>query len=110
DDGVIEAIFMSGRFGSNRTALGIDNDVVGINANFLQHCSHQSCLVFAIAVMMGKDFRSSMGLPSAYSQFDGNVANIALRKICQRFHFFKGSPGRRSERSEERRVGKWWRT
>src|SRR2546429_5487659 len=38
-------------------------------------------------------------LPSAYSLFDGNVANIALRKICQRFHFFKGSPGRRSERS-----------
>src|SRR5437667_113419 len=67
---------MSGRFGSNRTALGIDNDVVGINANFLQHCSHQSCLVFAIAVMMGKDFRSSIGLPSAYSRFDGLYLRI----------------------------------
>src|SRR6267154_1006824 len=94
----METAQVSRRLRGNRTAFGIYDHVVRIDADLMQHCSHQRRFVLAISVMMGEHFRSGMRLPSADSQLDRHVPNVPLREIPEGLHLRKWSARRRRQR------------
>src|SRR6266851_229952 len=71
----------------DRPAFGVDEHIVGFDADFLEHRTQQRDLVFAVAIAMAEYFGGGMGLVPADAQFNGDVANIVLHEARQRLHF-----------------------
>ena len=80
---------VSGCFRGNGSPLGIDDHVVGINAHFAQHGSHQCGFVFAISVTMQKDIRRWVRLPTTNAQFNRYITDISLHEFGKRTHFLQ---------------------
>ena len=98
-NGMVKAPRMGRSFGIYPAALGIDDHVIGIGPNLAQQGIEQSGFVLAIAVMMGHDIGSGMGLPATNPQLDGDVAHVMLYELGQKLHLLQLSISRRSESS-----------
>ena len=57
----------------------------------MQHGGHQRSFVFAIAIAVDKNLRRWMGLPTAYTELDGHVTNVALHKLTHGHAFYRGA-------------------
>src|SRR5580700_8855499 len=85
EDHVIESkIGWSG--GRNRAAFGVDDDVVGVDANLFEHRTQKRRLVFAISVMASEDIGGGMRLLASDAEFDGNIANVILDEPGESLH------------------------
>src|SRR5579871_2499118 len=85
-DCVIECTYLRWSLGVHRATLGVDDDVIRVNPNFLQHRAHQRSFVFAIAVVMLEHLASRVWLNSADSQFNGHVTDVLLNKLREGRH------------------------
>ena len=97
---MIKCFDVSGSFRCNGSALGVDDYVVRIDADFAQHGTHQRDLILAISVVMREYVRGGMWLQTTDSKFDGYVANVVLDEVGQDSHFVEG-PWRRSSQSRD---------
>src|SRR5205085_10233599 len=79
------------RFWHNRSSLGVDGHLIGVNSDLLQHRGHQGGFVFAITITVAENVGSRVRLPSPDSQFDCHITNIILHKGRQGFHFLQWS-------------------
>src|SRR5258708_1783468 len=80
---------------SDRPTFGVDQHVVGFDADLLEHRTQQRDVVFTIAIAMAEYFGGGMGLVPADTQFDGDVADVVLHEARQRLHFsqYRGNGG-----------------
>src|SRR5207244_2567167 len=100
ENGMIKCFDVSGSFRGNRSPLRVDDDIVGIDADFVQHGTHQRDLVLAVSVVVRKYVCGGMWLQTTNSKFDGYVANVVLDEIGQDSHFVEG-PWRRSSQGRD---------
>src|SRR6267142_7014655 len=87
-----------GTLWSGSPSHGIDRDEKRFDANLVQHRAEERGFVLTISVAMRENLRRRMGLPSANSQFDCDVADITLDELRERLHLRKLGGCRRRER------------
>ncbi len=77
----------SGRHvGLHYAALGIDQDIVGIDANFFQHRTQQCGLVLAVAVTHAVDLACGMRLIASNADLDRYITHFRLHECRQDAH------------------------
>ncbi len=77
---------VSWRLTRNRASPCVDHYMVGVHSDLTQHGVHQRCFVFAIAVAVRENIRSSVRLPATDAQFDRDIANVVLHERSDGLH------------------------
>ncbi len=71
--------------GTDDAAIDLSDNIIGFNADLVEHGTEQRGLVFAIAVLVLENRGGRMSLNSANADFNSHVANLALHKIGESF-------------------------
>jgi hypothetical protein len=84
-DDVVAAV-VSQHVGANGSALGVDDYVLRIDADLVEHGAHERGFVLTVAVAVGEGVGGGMGLQAADAQFDGDVADVVLNELGDGAH------------------------
>src|SRR5258708_6219100 len=93
ENGVIESSHMRRRCRRDSSPARMNDDVVRVDAGFLQHGAQKCRFVLTITKAMVEHFCRRMRLYTADSKFDGNVANVLLHEFreCAHLDDWRGS-------------------